>query len=352
MKSSRRSINFHKMNLRNLLQAIISVAEAVGNLVLSIIDSINFLFSRVFLKHFLMSLYSYFSPSYDTDEIDFFDEDYSDNFFGEHRGGNKFIGKYSVKDAEAILRMSPVIDRLNYEIPDWYIEFDLSDCFSHYGYIRSRSIPEKEKYYAFIIVQVGRFEHKKQSVEGCGDDIINRHIPRNLDLLNIRWFSLQNPRESFTKERPRLPGQNYPGTGMGKHALQLVTKLAMKSGRDGIVNNPEHFHNAYMYIGFKFLNPTQQGLFQRMVNDLMSYINEYGLAFVSWSIYLGYARENGKKIKWDLREQVLPLSIRASKYFYNRGYRKEVDRAMHSSGPFTIDLEAARTSTLSKIITI
>lgn len=341
------TINF---NIRMLVKTIASLLETVGDLILTIFDSVEFLFSTLFFRHFFLSLLSYLAPSYDTGDTEFFSDDESEDFFGEHRGGNKFLGKYSVKDAEAILRMSPLITKLNSDIPDWYVEFDLSDCFSHYGYIRSRSITEKEKYYAFIIVHVGDFALEKPYLKGKGADIIRRYLPRNINLLNVKWFSLQNPKENFTKERPRLPGQKFPGTGAGRMALQLLTTLAMKNGRDGIVNNPEHFHNAYMYTGFMFLNPTQEGWFRRMVSDLSEDIKTRGLAIVSWAIYLGHGRENGEKIEWNLHEQVLPLSMRATKYFYKREYRNEVARSMQSAGPFTIDWEAAKTNGLSTAI--
>ena len=38
-----------------------------------------------------------------------------------------------------------------------------------------------------------------------------------LSALVVGWLALQDPRASFTAERPRLPGQTHPGLGLGRH---------------------------------------------------------------------------------------------------------------------------------------
>ena len=314
----------------------------------SIYDFFSFIFSRLSLQHLIIKIMAFSAPSADDSDQLFTEE--SEDFFGENRGGNKFIGKYKEKDIESMIRRSSVFPMLSKDFPDWYVQFDLSDCFSHYGYVRSKSLPEKDKYIAFIIVHVGIFSLEQPNRVGLGADCIRKYLPKKVDFLNIKWFSLQNPRAHFTVERPRLPGQMFPGTGMGRKALKLLTALAVNEGRDGIVNNPEHFHNAYFYEGFMFLNPTDQGRFQRMIRDLKPDMKEHKLSIVSWAIYLGFLTENGKKIKWNLHEQVLPLSMSMVRYFHRWEYRKEVKRAESASGPFRINWEKAKQSALSAIM--
>ena len=324
------------------------IISSITDFLVSLYDFFTLFFSRLSLQHFILRILALASPTIEESNQLFSDEDV--DFFGENRGGNKFLGKYREKDVEAVIKKSGLFARLDQEFPDWYVQFDLSDCFSHYGYIRSRSIPEKDKYIAFIIVHVGIFSLEKPFLQNRGAECIRTYLPKKVDFLNIKWFSLQNPKQKFTPERPRLPGQMYPGTGMGCAALKLLTAISMNAGRDGIVNNPEHFHNAYLYEGFLFLNPTDQGIFQKMIKDLTPDIKEYKLSVVSWAIYLGFLTENGEKFTWNLHEQVLPLSMRMVKYFHRRAYRREVKRSKDEHGPFKINWKEAKQSALSPII--
>jgi acetoin utilization deacetylase AcuC-like enzyme len=41
-----------------------------------------------------------------------------------------------------------------------------------------------------------------------------RGVVPGLELVAIEWLLLQNPRESFSERRPRLPGQEHPGLGL------------------------------------------------------------------------------------------------------------------------------------------
>jgi hypothetical protein len=49
--------------------------------------------------------------------------------------------------------------------------------------------------------------------------------------LAVRWLALQDPRGRFTPERPRLPGQRYPGLGLGKRLYERLMVWAKSGGR-------------------------------------------------------------------------------------------------------------------------
>ena len=289
----------------------------------SFFDFLRLFFTTISIRELIISFFDKVGPNFAPDDNLFANEN-SDDFFGEKRGGEKFIGRYTEEDLYNAIAHSKLGAKLSAYIPDWYVEIDLSDCFSHYGYIRSRSLPGKDKYYGFIIVQVGPFQLENPEAKGTGAEIIKKNLPKNPELLNIRWFSLQNPTKKFDPNRPRLPGQRYPGTGFGRNALEVLVKLSRHAGREGSVNNPEHFHNAFMYENFMFLNPTDEGRFQKMKKDLDQDLRKMGLSCVSWAIYLGFLKENGKSVHWDLKEQVLPLSIRMALYFHKISYRREL----------------------------
>ena len=315
----------------------------------AVFDFFRIFFTTISLRELFLSVCAKMTPDFAPDTNLFQNED-SEDYFGDQRGGEKFIGKYTKQEMTDAIAHSKLGAKLKDFIPDWYVEFDLSDSFSHYGYIRSRSVPEKDKYFGFIIIQVGPFQLENPNAKGSGAEYIKRKMPKNPALLNIRWFSLQNPMKAFDNKRPRLPGQRFPGTGFGRDALEVLVKLCRSSRREGIVNNPEHFHNAFMYENFMFLNPSDQGRFEKMKNDLCNDLKEMGLSAVSWAIYLGFLEEKGKIVHWDLKEQVLPLSLRMAIYFHTFGYRNEFKKAYNESGPFTIDWEKARQSAMSAIL--
>jgi hypothetical protein len=72
-------------------------------------------------------------------------------------------------------------------------------------------------------------------------------VDEHADLVVIDWLLMQNPRASFSRERPRLPGQTHPGTGLGRDVAQLLVLLCRRVGRDGLLVVPERFHLAELY---------------------------------------------------------------------------------------------------------
>jgi hypothetical protein len=67
------------------------------------------------------------------------------------------------------------------------------------------------------------------------------------DALAIEWLTMQNPTRPFTVERPRLPGQRFPGTGLGRAMHNLLQIMAERIHRDAILVVPAHFHLARLY---------------------------------------------------------------------------------------------------------
>lgn len=116
---------------------------------------------------------------------------------------------------------------------------------------------------------------------------------KRLQMLVIEWLRLQNPRQSFGERMP-LPGQMHPGLGLGSEIDSVLVGLATDSHRDGILNLPEHWYNAYMYTKsskpYKFMNPAFQGFFQSICDALEDDIRARGLPTVAWAIFRGLLR--------------------------------------------------------------
>jgi hypothetical protein len=153
---------------------------------------------------------------------------------------------------------------------------------------------------------------------------------RSFEILSIEWLCMQDPRKKFSNERPRLPGQEYPGLGGGKIALQLLILASRRLGLDGILNVPEYFHNAQMYSrAFKFINPEYEGKRRAIERDLLT---ENSLAHVSWAIDFECVRENDKPFKWFVSKQLVPLNADLKQYFKCQEYEalvKESENKFH-----------------------
>ena len=308
-----------------------------------ILFSIN-LYSRI------LEFFNFFIPDFTPDKSVIDSDSDFDEIFGTQRGGDKFLDAYTVEDITNLIKKSKMNDRLiKLGFGDWYVSFDLSDSYSHYGYIRTPQLQDPNQYIGFLIVQNGAYRLSFRNDNPWSDFVLHT-FPKNANILNIRWFSLQNPLGSFSPTRPKLPGQIYPGSGLARDALALFCQLGLKHRRDGISNVPEHFHNAYHYTGFIFLNPLDEGRFEKMKEDLDEDIKFRGIAAVSWAIYLGFLRENEKHIKWVPHEQVLPLSVRMAFYFHSAEYQMMVELAKSGTGHFYIEWEEAEKYCMSSIL--
>jgi hypothetical protein len=98
------------------------------------------------------------------------------------------------------------------------------------------------------------------------------------------------------------------------------------------------------------LNADDEGVFQRIRDDLSEDIREKGLAAVSWAIYLGFLRSRGEHAAWAAHEQVYPISTRMKRYFKGGDYVAAVEAKKQESGPFEIEWEAAESYCLSAVL--
>ncbi len=143
----------------------------------------------------------------------------------------------------------------------------------------------------------------------------------------VEWLSLQNPRLEFNRERPRLPGQNYPGLGAVRHMATLLETFAGDLMADAVLDVPEKFHAAVMYSGkFMFMDPAREGMMRAVLRDLGS----HPLADLSWGFVTGTIRDmkTKKPVSFGPSEQLLPAADSLARYFTSREYRKRVEDEM------------------------
>jgi hypothetical protein len=145
-------------------------------------------------------------------------------------------------------------------------------------------------------------------------------------MLSIEWLLMQNPRATFSLERQRLPGQQYPGLGLGRWMVELLRMMAERLDCTGLMNTPQHYHNAFLYSKqMLFFNPADQGYLEAMKRDL----GRLPLVETSVAIDGGRLRDadSGKPLPWEGKPQVMPVKPELNSYFTRRGYIEAVGRA-------------------------
>ncbi len=142
-----------------------------------------------------------------------------------------------------------------------------------------------------------------------------------LKVLMVEWLLLQNPKATFTNRKPRLPGQDYPGLGLGDELLALFTLMGRHLRVDGIINVPEYYHTGLLFSKrFVFLSPCTQSQVTQVAYDLWK---KYRLSVIAWASATGsiFNTSTGETFDWQPRKQIIPLQAQLRQYFKSDIYQ-------------------------------
>lgn len=156
-------------------------------------------------------------------------------------------------------------------------------------------------------------------------------------VMSIEWLLLQNPLAEFHPDRPPLPGQNYPGSGLSQNVFELLRNVCRRLNLDALVTIPSYLHNALLYSnGFRFFDPEYQGKMLALDRDIelglasKKWEDPLLLAAKSWALKLGcvYAfGSNPKKhspIEWFHEPMISPISDPIKEYLAGEWYAEQV----------------------------
>lgn len=153
------------------------------------------------------------------------------------------------------------------------------------------------------------------------------HIP----VLTVDWLTLQNPLEEFTDRRPPLPGQKYPGLGVGAQVLELLRNICRRLKLGGIATVPSHFHNAIFYSAeFLHFDPYFQGTFLALVRDVLPQ-TQNSIAAASWALHwemVQNKKAQSATFPWFQELMINPISRELKAYFELPDFRREVQQAL------------------------
>ncbi len=169
--------------------------------------------------------------------------------------------------------------------------------------------------------------------EGCGLD-------RPFDVLTVDWLTLRHPVARFTSERPRLPGQDAPGLGLGEVVLELLYRATERLRLDALLTVAEHFHNAVLYRReLAFFDDEAGGVCVALEDALLSR-ECLSLAQASWAIEWGLVRDSsGETYRWRGDAQVRAFTPSLVAFLTSDDHRRAVrEHAARTS--FALDREA------------
>ncbi|KAL8281136.1 hypothetical protein RQP46_006494 [Phenoliferia psychrophenolica] len=111
------------------------------------------------------------------------------------------------------------------------------------------------------------------------------------DVSELAWMQMHDPFATTT--RPLLPGQRFPGLGLGRQIGKIMEGMAEHSKvTDALLNFPFHYHNAVAYeaLGYKHFCPVYSAYFQWFHHQLQPTIEAHGFCFVAWAVSMGHVR--------------------------------------------------------------
>ncbi|KAL7715339.1 Uncharacterized protein QTN25_007262 [Entamoeba marina] len=303
---------------------------------------IQTIFTKIcqFISNFLFGTMLH-AESIDNNIIIFDDEDILD-LNNRQRGSDKFLNyidhdqfvktilKYKVQrgpnanyTVEEILKSK--------DLNDLIFDFDTSDYFVHKLNVYNIQKDPNHLICQLFLRVSGRFnvfsakkilveDYIKDSIKS-GNEFVTKTLGKiDLDLTIIDWLRLQDYRRQPSKNNMILPNQIHPGLGIGHEIEEFLLHIVEKKGRDGLMNTPEHWYNAYIYYtssSFHFLNPAFEGFFRSVNESVRKDIQKYHLATVAWAIAQGklYHIPTSTPVKWVTQEQICPVSKRMKAYF-------------------------------------
>ncbi len=131
--------------------------------------------------------------------------------------------------------------------------------------------------------------------------VLERKTVGTAQMLYVHWLTLRNPRAHFSEDRPRLPGQEVPGLGLSKEITELLGRIAVRLGLEGLVFRPASYYLAYGgRETLRFLDPVRQGQFEALAELLKG----MPLIDATRAVMEGRVRLDGQPYQWQTEEMV------------------------------------------------
>lgn len=157
------------------------------------------------------------------------------------------------------------------------------------------------------------------------------------EVLTVDWLLLQNPCATFAPDRPRLPGQEYPGLGVGWRVLAILYRVVERLGLSGLVTVADHLHNAEHYAReLPFFDPAHAGRLRALL-ELLHRKEKLDIPQASWAMEWGCVKDGrGDSVAWRGEAQVATEDPELGAYFRSAQY-KELAQVGQDACRFELD---------------
>ncbi len=148
-----------------------------------------------------------------------------------------------------------------------------------------------------------------------------------MDVIAVEWLLLQNPRESFSDRRPRLPGQQHPGLGLLRDLMGWLVAVCETHGLDGVFFVAAHYHIAMQSRRLvRPLRPAHEARLRALARALEG----VPLAEATGAVDSGRVRDaaTGQAVAWEPIPTVLPVSARLRERVECPAYDEQVEQAL------------------------
>lgn len=243
-----------------------------------------------------------------------------ENLFNLNIGNRKdklFLGYYSQSGLKIVMekyKISQKLSRLGFN--NLNIEIDTSDPYKHRLSLNNKIHSRIEKLVEFVVKR----------------DFIEIDMPfktplngQKFEVLIVEWLMMQNPRKTFSKNKPILPGQDHPGLGIGSDAVELLVLAARRLGLKGIVNIPDHYHNAFFYSRIFYFEKPQE---QARLLAIMRCTKRKTIGETAWIIEDKKLIDDNtaQPFKWEISRQILPLEKKLRRLYQSYSYKNTVNK--------------------------
>ena len=215
----------------------------------------------------------------------------------------RFLNYYTRHGIELALERYGFLDRLSSKgFRNPRLELDLGDPASHTLRVFESGVEEP-------LIEM-RLRRDGRTVPG-------------MQLLEIGWLMLQDPRDSFAPGRPGLPGQKHPSLGLLQEVVSLLVIVCERLGLDGMFFTPAHYHLAVQSRRHaRFLEPENEARFRA----LMEVLGGLRLAEATHALENGRVVDpaGGETVRWKPAPMVLPLTERLKRRTGSKEYENSV----------------------------
>ena len=155
----------------------------------------------------------------------------------------------------------------------------------------------------------------------------SRAAVAEMDVIALEWLLLQNPRESFSGSRPRLPGQQHPGLGLLRDFMGWLVAVCETHGLDGVFFVAAHYHIAMQSRRLvRPLRPAHEARLQALAAAL----DGLPLGEATGAVDTGRVTDavTGERLAWEPVPTVLPVSSRMRELVECPAYDEQVAHAL------------------------